>query len=148
LVPFVFLTGPLAARYLYLASAGFAVGVGWLFSRPTGLWARRVSWALLSLVVAANVFANRLAERARLANSAVRREIVTTVADAADRTTGPLAIYLAGVPDKYEDVVSGILVWTRDSVSATRVPDEDSLPPTGGGTMSFVYRNGRLERGP
>jgi hypothetical protein len=148
LVPFVFLTGPLAARYLYLASAGFAVGVGWLFSRPTGLRARRASWALLSLIVLANLFANRLAERTRVANGAVRREIVTMVAAAANGTTGPLAVYLAGVPDKYEDVVEGIIAWTRESVSPTRVADEAALPPTAVGTMSFVYRDGRLERGP
>jgi hypothetical protein len=145
LVPFVFLTGPLAARYLYLASVGFAIGVGTLFARPAGRWARRVSVIVFMTVVAVNLVGNRLAERTRLTNGAVRRTIVTTVAEAANRTTGCLTVYLVGLPDKYDDVVQGIEVWTRESVTPIRVLDEASLPPRDAEAMAFVWHGGRIE---
>ena len=145
LVPFVFLTGPLAARYLYLASAGFAIGVGALFARPVSRWARRVSVIVFWTVVAVNLVGNRLAEHTRLANGAVRLTIVATVAEVANRATGPLTVYLVGLPDKYEDVVQGIVVWTRESVTPIRVSDEASLPPRSTEAMAFVWRGGRIE---
>jgi hypothetical protein len=145
LLPFVFLTGPLAARYLYLASVAFAVWVGWLFARPAGRGARLASVGLFLLVIAANLGANRLAEHARLANSAVRREIVTVAAAAANETTGPLTVFLAGVPDKYEDVVEGIIVFTRPSVNPVRVAVGAALEPPLAGTVTFVDRHGRLQ---
>jgi Dolichyl-phosphate-mannose-protein mannosyltransferase len=145
IAPFVFITGPLAARYLYLASAGFAVGVGWIVSLPSTRTARLVMSVLFVGVLGANLVANRLAVQARLANSAVRREILTSIGASVNATTGPLIVYLAGVPDKYSDVADGVVLYTRESVTPVLIPDATPRVSSPEPHRAFVFREGHLE---
>ena len=59
-----------------------------------------------------------------------------------------MPMHLVGVPDKYEDVVEGVVVFTRESVYPVRVANLTPRLSSPEPHLVFVFRDGHLEPAP
>lgn len=116
--PFSITTVGISLRYLYIPYVGFAILLADLATRLLPRYQRLVIVAL-SLFVTANILTTWTWQIRMNQNSSVRADIVRALAIAYDGRDDSTTICVRNLPDKYQDVVGAVLLFTNRKPSPT-----------------------------